>query len=99
MWRKTRSNPRGYHVNNQCVGVDPNRNWSFNWGGKGASKNPCDETYRGERAFSESETKAVRNFILPRARSIKVMKFRSNMLTGNFISSLFCSQLFLAPLQ
>ena len=38
MWRKTRSNNPGY----RCKGVDPNRNWGYNWGLKGASTNPCD---------------------------------------------------------
>ena len=28
MWRKTRS-PQG----GNCIGVDPNRNWNFHWGG------------------------------------------------------------------
>ena len=37
MWRKTRSANRG----SSCVGTDPNRNWGYNWGLKGASKNPC----------------------------------------------------------
>ena len=37
MWRKTRSTNRG----SNCVGADPNRNWGYNWGGKGASTNPC----------------------------------------------------------
>ena len=37
MWRKTRSANRG----SSCIGTDPNRNWGYNWGLKGASKNPC----------------------------------------------------------
>ena len=36
MWRKTRSSTGG-----SCKGVDPNRNWGYKWGGKGASVNPC----------------------------------------------------------
>jgi len=78
MWRKTRSNPLGFASNSLCVGVDPNRNWSHQWGGKGASKNPCSETYRGTRPFSESETDAVQKFIMPRARQFKLfMTFHS----------------------
>ncbi len=83
MWRKTRSNPRGLRRNNRCVGADPNRNWSYEWGGKGASPNPCDETYRGERAFSESETMAVRNFIMSRAHRFKL--FLTMHSYGQFI--------------
>lgn len=48
------------------VGVDLNRNYDFQFGKDeiGSSGNPCDEQYRGEHAFSESETAAVRDFIL-----------------------------------
>jgi len=63
MWRKTRSRNSG-----SCVGVDPNRNWGYEWGGKGASKSPCSEIYRGPRAFSEPETLAVKRFIMDRSR-------------------------------
>jgi hypothetical protein len=35
----------------------------YRWGGRGASKNPCTETYGGSGPFSEPETSAVRNFI------------------------------------
>lgn len=31
----------------------------YRWGGKGASNNPCSEIYRGSKAFSEPETKAM----------------------------------------
>lgn len=66
MWRKTRSKNPG----STCVGTDPNRNWGYKWGGKGASTNPCTETYRGPYAFSEPETRAVRDFILTRRYDI-----------------------------
>ncbi|HEY0255512.1 MAG TPA: M14 metallopeptidase family protein [Kofleriaceae bacterium] len=51
-WRKNR---RDRH------GVDLNRNWSVAWGGAGASKSRSSDTYRGEYAFSEPETQALRN--------------------------------------
>jgi len=66
MWRKTRSRNPG----SKCVGTDPNRNWGYKWGGKGASTNPCTETYRGPYPFSEPETAAVRDFILARRNDI-----------------------------
>ena len=53
---------------NQLSGTDPNRNWGHQWGGHGASKNPCEETYRGSKEFSEVETTAVRNYITAEAR-------------------------------
>jgi len=66
MWRKTRSRNPG----SSCIGTDPNRNWGYEWGGKGASTQPCTETYRGAYAFSEPETAAVRDFILARRYDI-----------------------------
>lgn len=59
MWRKTRSQNRGY----RCKGADPNRNWNVKFGGTGTSKYPCSDIYHGTRAFSEPETKAVSDFL------------------------------------
>jgi hypothetical protein len=64
LWRKTRSRSGGFG----CVGTDPNRNFGYNWGGQGASGNPCDETYYGKKAFSEPETAAMRDFIMDSRR-------------------------------
>ncbi len=51
MWRKNRRG--GY-------GVDPNRNYDYEWGGVGASASQSQETYRGSSSFSEPETKAMK---------------------------------------
>lgn len=51
-WRKNR---RGGH------GVDLNRNFAVGWGGSGASGNKRSDVYRGEYAFSEPETAALRD--------------------------------------
>jgi len=59
MWRKTRSD----HPTSTCKGCDPNRNFSFFWGGESTSSNPCSDIYKGESAFSESETVAIRDII------------------------------------
>ncbi|KAF3706144.1 Carboxypeptidase A1 [Channa argus] len=59
MWRKTRKPNPG----SSCVGVDPNRNWDAGFGGPGASSSPCSETYRGPSAHSESEVKAIVDFV------------------------------------
>lgn len=53
-WRKNR---RGSH------GVDLNRNFSLAWGGSGSSKDKRSEIYRGEYAFSEPETIALRDLV------------------------------------
>jgi carboxypeptidase T len=61
LWRKNR---RRNH--DGSVGVDPNRNYGYMWGTLDidtSSHVPSDETYVGPRAFSEPETRAVRDLI------------------------------------
>ena len=57
-WRKNKAT----HFSG-IMGVDLNRNYGFMWGGRGASSDPRSETYRGPSAFSEPETRAIRDFI------------------------------------
>jgi len=61
LWRKNRRrNPDG------SIGVDPNRNYGYMWGVLNVNTSshvPSDETYVGPRAFSEPETRAVRNLV------------------------------------
>ncbi len=61
MWRKNRRVVSG----SNCMGVDPNRNYGYQWGydNSGSSPDPCDATYRGEAAFSEPEIAAIRDFV------------------------------------
>lgn len=42
------------------IGTDLNRNFGYRWGGVGASRRPCSETFRGRSAASEPETVALR---------------------------------------
>jgi carboxypeptidase T len=60
-WRKNRRrNPDG------SFGVDPNRNYGYMWadGSNNMTSNvPSDPTYFGPRAFSEPETRAVRDLV------------------------------------
>ncbi len=65
MWRKNicdnngnGSINTGYYAED---GVDPNRNYSWEWGG--ASTDWTSETYQGTSAFSEPETQAVEALI------------------------------------
>jgi len=46
------------------IGVDLNRNYGYQWGGPGASENPCSQIYRGRGPFSEPETQAIRDLAL-----------------------------------
>lgn len=61
LWRKNRR-----HNADGSIGVDPNRNYGYMWGTldlNTSSKTPADDTYIGPRAFSEPETRAIRDLI------------------------------------
>ena len=66
LWRKTRS-PNGLG----CFGTDANRNFGYQWGTGGSSSNPCADTYMGSEAFSEIETKNLRQFLTTHKDTIK----------------------------
>lgn len=59
LWRKNmRDNGDG------TFGVDPNRNYGFNWGYDNTGSSPFtgDQTYRGTGPFSESENQIIKEF-------------------------------------
>jgi len=69
LWRKNRA--RSPITLGLCRGVDLNRNFGFKWAEglnildpRPASPLPCLDTYHGPNAFSEPETKAVRDFVM-----------------------------------
>ncbi|OTF76498.1 organic cation transporter protein-like protein [Euroglyphus maynei] len=64
LWRKTRSTNWQSFFRRGCRGVDANRNYDYDWAAKGISANPCSETYAGDKAFSEPETRAEAEFLL-----------------------------------
>ncbi|XP_072113034.1 carboxypeptidase B-like [Mobula birostris] len=66
-WRKTRSRYPG----NYCTGTDANRNFAAKWCSTGASKHPCSSVYCGPSVESESEVKAVANFVREHVHHIK----------------------------
>lgn len=59
MWRKNRRVNSG----SSCRGVDPNRNYPYEWVGGGSSTDPCSETFRGPSAGSEPEIQAIINLV------------------------------------
>ncbi len=59
LWRKNRRNNDG----SSCWGVDPNRNYDYEWVGTGSSTDPCSETYRGPAPNSEPEIQAHTAFM------------------------------------
>jgi len=44
-------------------GVDPNRNYGWNWGGEGSSGDRTSETYHGPSVFSEPEIASIRDLM------------------------------------
>ncbi|MCC6661200.1 MAG: hypothetical protein IT437_09975 [Phycisphaerales bacterium] len=76
LWRKNRR-PECIQGANPRFGVDTNRNWGYQWGGPGASTDPCNDTYRGTGPFSEPETQVLRDFVLARPRIRAMMDFHS----------------------
>ncbi|XP_018368071.1 PREDICTED: zinc carboxypeptidase A 1-like, partial [Trachymyrmex cornetzi] len=46
-----------------CIGANLNRNWDFGWNSSDVSKNSCSDTYPGNKAFSEIETKTMSEYI------------------------------------
>ncbi|MCH8330134.1 MAG: zinc carboxypeptidase, partial [Bacteroidetes bacterium] len=66
LWRKNRRDNGGGNY-----GVDLNRNYSSAFGDNlGSSGDPASNSYRGDSAFSEPETRAVRDYILQADPSI-----------------------------
>jgi carboxypeptidase T len=67
MWRKNkRDNNNNGAFDPSYDGVDINRNYGYKWGydNIGSSPNPTNEVYRGDHAFSEPETQAIRSLAL-----------------------------------
>jgi len=82
LWRKTRSVNSG----SVCRGVDPNRNYAYEWGGEGASTSACSDTYRGPKPASEPEVAGTMDFLI-----------NANQEFVCFIDFHSYSQLWLAP--
>jgi hypothetical protein len=85
-WRKNRRSFTGITIpaankNPDAYGVDPNRNYSFHWGGGGASPDETSQTHFGAAPFSEPETKNVRDLIL----SENVTGLVSNHTSGRLV--------------
>ena len=53
-------------------GVDLNRNYPVYWDKPGGNSiDPCADNFRGAHPFSEPETRAIRDFLVPRKEEIK----------------------------
>ncbi|XP_052122670.1 zinc carboxypeptidase-like [Frankliniella occidentalis] len=82
MWRKNRSN----ESDPWCRGVDLNRNFDFHWNlrGDGAAQ-ACNIDYPGRYAFSELETKNLRDFILNKNKDKSIKLYLTMHSWGWFI--------------
>ncbi|HUQ78929.1 MAG TPA: M14 family zinc carboxypeptidase [Patescibacteria group bacterium] len=62
-WRKNRQP----NANTSAIGTDLNRNYGYRWACCGGSSgSPSSITFRGPRAWSAPETRAIRDFVLSR---------------------------------
>ncbi|CAG0885786.1 unnamed protein product [Cyprideis torosa] len=65
LWRKNRSQQGFFSA--ICRGVDPNRNFDAGFGNSGqyasSSHSRCSGTFRGSKAFSEAETRAIKDHL------------------------------------
>jgi len=53
------------------AGVDLNRNYGFMFGEGDGMDTECADNYRGKYAFSEPETRAIRDFVVSKKEEIK----------------------------
>jgi hypothetical protein len=72
-WRKNRRSFTNTTIpmimkNPDAYGVDPNRNYAYQWGdnGGGSSSTQTDETHRGSAPFSEPEARNIRGLVMSR---------------------------------
>ncbi|KAI8812652.1 hypothetical protein BJ742DRAFT_768253 [Cladochytrium replicatum] len=78
LWRKTIE-----PVGSSCFGTDINRNFDVDWDSNdnnvGPSLEPCSEVFRGNKTFSTSEARAVRDLLLaiPEPSRTMVVDFHS----------------------
>ncbi len=85
---------------NTHFGIDLNRNHSFGWGPIGASDEPCDATFHGKSAASESETQALESLIsalIPDQRGPELSDAAPDDTTGILITLHSYSNLVLWP--
>ncbi|KAJ3643793.1 hypothetical protein Zmor_026481 [Zophobas morio] len=60
LWRKNTAKS----MTSNCIGVDLNRNWGYDWSNNGSSNDPCSNLYSGRKPFSEPETASVAKFFI-----------------------------------
>ena len=85
LWRKNKSKSgntllRMFNREERCLGTDLNRNFGFHWNDprithfSAGSQRRCLPTFQGRAAWTEPETRAVRNFVMANRHLIVVSK-------------------------
>ena len=90
MIRKNRNSHSFSCKKSEDLGVDLNRNYGYNFAldNEGSSNKPCDEDYRGPFAFSEPETRNIKNFVEAHPEIKIVINYHSY---GNLVITPFTS--------
>lgn len=78
LWRKNRMPVTGSNTSvnkndndeEQCYGVDLNRNWGFHFE-PGTRPNPCSDAYPGAKAFEAPELQALRDYLLDKRNNVQ----------------------------
>ena len=75
MWRKNRQPIPG----SSCVGIDPNRNFGFEWGTGGSSNNACADDFKGYAPSVAPCTIAITEYVgsFPKGEVIAYFDFHS----------------------
>lgn len=68
MWRKNRVKT----MKKDCIGIDLNRNWNYDWNNTNSDKDHCSDSYRGTAPNSELEIKAIIQYFMTNLTRIKV---------------------------
>jgi hypothetical protein len=66
------------HLNADAHGTDPNRNYSFFWGGEAGNADPTDQTYAGSRPFAEPESRNIAGVM----KSMQMTAYLTNHTSG-----------------
>lgn len=72
LWRKNRRRSNLRSFNDECNGVDLNRNFDSHFNGEGSSDDQCSQLYQGPEAFSEPETRAMANLLWSLRKNVKL---------------------------
>ncbi|KAJ8713191.1 hypothetical protein PYW08_008495 [Mythimna loreyi] len=83
LWRKTRS--VNLDVHETCFGVDGNRNFDVQFNTTGVSQNPCALTYPGPEAFSEPETRYIRDILHNPEYKDRIQLYMDIHSHGNYV--------------